>query len=61
MHLPTGFFVQERSGIIPAMPKDDQRRDARLLSAMKAPPLSREELRAELKRAREAKKAEKSA
>ena len=34
----------------------DQRHDAMLLHQMKTPPLSRDELRAELRRAREAKK-----
>jgi hypothetical protein len=34
--------------------EDDQRRDARLLKAMKTPPLSRDQLREELKRAKEA-------
>jgi hypothetical protein len=43
----------------PETKSDDQRRDAMLLHQMKTPPLSREELRAELKRAREAKKASK--
>ena len=38
----------------------DQRRDGRLLNALKTPPLSREQLREELKRAKEAAKAEKS-
>jgi hypothetical protein len=37
----------------------DQDRDGRLLKALKSPPLSREQLREELNRAREAAKAEK--
>lgn len=39
----------------------DRRRDERLLNAMKKPPLSREQLREELKRAKEAAKEAKSA
>lgn len=38
----------------------DERRDAKLLHALKAAPLSREQLREELKRAKEAAKAEKA-